>query len=171
MNKLVFKEIQKMTQWWLWFIIIVLLVIPIFGIYQQVIQGKSFGNNPMSNTGMIIMAIFMLCFVVALYSMKLKTSIDTTEINISFFPFVKRQFLWKEIKSAQVIQYGFVGGWGIRIWTKYGTVYNMSGNKGLAIEMKNGDKFLIGTQKDLELRAFIKELSINQSENQNERHR
>lgn len=63
--------------------------------------------------------------------------------------------LCKDIKSAKVVNYGFVGGWGIRLWTAYGTVYNIKGNKGLAIELFNGEKFLIGTQKENELKIIV----------------
>jgi hypothetical protein len=58
----------------------------------------------------------------------------------------------------KVLNYGFVGGWGVRLWTKYGTVYNVKGNIGLAIELKNGTKFLIGTQKEIELRSFLEKI-------------
>lgn len=79
---------------------------------------------------------------------------------MSFFPFVRKKVNWNEIKNIEVINYGFVGGWGIRLWTKYGTVYNMKGNKGLAIELNNGKKFLIGTQKETELRKFMEKMPV-----------
>ena len=79
---------------------------------------------------------------------------------MNFFPFKKKRVEWNEIKNTKVINYGFVGGWGIRLWTKYGTVYNMKGNKGLAIELKNGKKFLIGTQKETELRNVMEKMPI-----------
>ena len=60
---------------------------------------------------------------------------------------------------AEIVNYGFVGGWGIRLWTKYGTVYNMRGNKGLAIALTDGNKFLIGTQKPEELTAILEKIS------------
>lgn len=44
---------------------------------------------------------------------------------------------------------------GIRFGSKYGTAYNMKGNYGLAIKLKNGQKFLIGTQKVEELGQFL----------------
>ncbi|WP_282032750.1 hypothetical protein [Aequorivita sinensis] len=72
-----------------------------------------------------------------------------------FFPFVKKKVNWKDVKSAEVVNYGFVGGWGIRLGTKYGTVYNIKGNRGLAIELLNGKKFLTGTQKETELREIL----------------
>ena len=53
------------------------------------------------------------------------------------------------------VHYGFVGGWGIRFFTAYGTVYNMRGTKGLAINLEKGKKFLIGTQKPDLLNQFI----------------
>ena len=76
-----------------------------------------------------------------------------------FFPLVKKRVNWKEIKTAEIVNYGFVGGWGIRLWTKYGTVYNMKGNKGLAIALTDGNKFLIGTQKPEELTAILEKIS------------
>ena len=62
------------------------------------------------------------------------------------------------MKHAEIVNYEFVGGWGIRLWTKYGTVYNTKGDKGLAIELQNGKKFLIGTQKATELSKIIEKV-------------
>ena len=57
-----------------------------------------------------------------------------------------------------MFDYGFVGGWGVRMWTKYGTVYNTKGSKGLLVELNNGKTFVIGTQKEDELKMFLKDL-------------
>lgn len=76
-----------------------------------------------------------------------------------FFPFIKKQVHWDQIKTIEVVNYGFVGGWGIRLFTSYGTVYNIQGNMGLAIELTSGKKFLIGTQKPKELTLFIEKLN------------
>ena len=75
---------------------------------------------------------------------------------------MKKRVGWNEIKSTKVVNCGLVGGWGIRLWTKYGTVYNTKGNKGLAIELKNGKKFLIGTQKETELNKILDKASRQQ---------
>jgi hypothetical protein len=80
---------------------------------------------------------------------------------MSFFPLIKKTTNWTEIKKVEVVNYGFVGGWGIRLWTKYGTVYNIKGNKGLAIELFNGKKYLIGTQKEIELNEIVKKNQRN----------
>ncbi len=158
-----FKEEQKFTQWWLWLILIPIGVLPIIGIYKQLTKGEEFGDKPMSDLGLIIFSIFIFSLLGLFFIMKLKTSIDKNGIRMNFFPFVKKKVNWSEIKNAKVVNYGFVGGWGIRLWTKYGTVYNMKGNKGLAIELKSGKKILIGTQRETELNQVLEKMPVANS--------
>ena len=98
--------------------------------------------------------------IILFFRIRLITNINQNEIRMKFFPFVKKHINWKDVKSAEIVNYGFVGGWGIRLWTKYGTVYNTKGNKGLAIELKNGKKFLIGTQKETELNNVVEKKPV-----------
>lgn len=155
-----FKEEQRFSQWWLWIIIIGLGNIPIFGIYKQFILGEKFGNNPMSDLGLIIFSIFIFGIIILFLFMRLKTEITNNKIHLSFFPFVKKDILWTNVKSAKVIKYGFVG-YGIRIGMSHGTIYNTSGNKGLSLELFNGKKYLIGTQKEKELQSVLKRMTDN----------
>ncbi len=155
-----FKEEQKFNQWWLWLILILMGVLPIIGIYKQLILGEKLGDNPMSDISLLIFSIIMFSLVGLFLIMKLKTSIDKNGINMYFFPFIKKSVDWQQIKNVKVINYGFVGGWGIRLWTKYGTVYNVKGDKGLEIVLKSGKKFLIGTQKETELSTIIEKMMV-----------
>jgi hypothetical protein len=100
-------------------------------------------------------------------SMRLKTEIDQNHIKIHFYPLLKKQFKWSEIKHVEVVNYGFVGGWGVRFWPKYGTIYNIKGNKGLAIELLNGKKLVIGTQKESELNFFLDKLKRKDQDAEN----
>jgi hypothetical protein len=152
--KIEFKEAQRYNQWWLWIIMIGLGIIPIAGIYKQLILGEPFGNNPMSDLGLIIFTIFIYAVIALVVLVRLETEIDKNEIRILYFPFVKRSINWKEVKSAEIIQYRFVG-YGIKRSTEYGTIYNAKGNKGLAIELHNGKKLVIGTQKEKELKEVV----------------
>ena len=130
-------------------------MLPIIGIYKQIILEEPFGDNPMSDLGLIVFSVFIFLLFGLFILMKLKTKINNDKIEMSFFPFIKKTIKWNEIKKVEVINYGFVGGWGIR-HPKYGKVYNIKGNKGLAIELLNGKKYLIGTQKETELKEVIK---------------
>ena len=80
---------------------------------------------------------------------------------MKFYPFIQKEVKWEDIKKAEVIDYGFVGGWGIRLWTKYGTVYNVKGSKGLFIQKNDNKQFLIGSQRFEDLENLIKARKIN----------
>ena len=153
--KIQFKEEQKFTQWWLWLILIGIAVFPIIGIYKQLSLEQQYVGSVTSYSEIILFSILIVGIIVLFLSMKLTTEIDENEIRMKFFPFVNRKVSWHEIETIGVVNYGFVGGWGIRLWTAYGTVYNIKGNKGLAIELKDGKRFVIGTQKEEELRKII----------------
>ena len=160
MPKLLFKEEQRFKQSWLWVILIVTAILPLYGIYQQIILGKPFGNNPMSDGALIGFTIMLLILIGLFWFVRLRTEIDENGIRMQFFPLLKKNIQWNEIDSAKIVTYGFIGGWGIRLWTKYGTVYNMKGNRGLAIQFKNGQKFLIGSQKTDELQKVLDQLKL-----------
>lgn len=155
-----FKEDQRFTQWWLWLILIPIGILPVVGIFKQLILGEEFGNKPMSDFGLILFAVFVFALLGLFLMMRLKTEIDQNEIRMSFFPFVKKRVKWSEVKKAEVLNYGFVGGWGIRLSFKYGTVYNIKGNKGLAIELRSGKRFVIGTQRETELRKIVEKVMV-----------
>jgi hypothetical protein len=153
-----FQEHQRFNQWWVWGIIIGVTFIPLIGIYYQTTTGNSFGNNPLSNEGLAIAFIPMLGLLIFMRMLQLKTKITPKSIHFHFFPLVRKKIDWEEVANAEVVDYGFVGGWGIRLFTSYGTVYNIRGRFGLALELKSGKKLLIGTQKPEALKAFIAQL-------------
>src|SRR5690606_34724483 len=150
-----FTEKQRFTQWWIWMIIVTISSIALAGFVQQIILKKPFGDKPMSNTEVIVFVLFMAVFFCLFTIMKLITVIDRSGIKMHFVPFVKKEVKWEDVKSLSVVNYGFVGGWGIRFGSSYGTIYNVKGKMGLAIELTNGKKFLIGTQKPEEIQNVV----------------
>ncbi len=146
-----FEEIQKFNQWWLWAILIGVLLVSLIGAYKQVLLQQQFGSLPLSYIGLAIFALFQLGMLIFFRMLRLDTKIDKKSIRIQFWPFRQREIEWSKIAYAKVINYGFVGGWGIRYGTKYGTVYNVRGKMGLRIELFSGKKLCIGTQKPEEL--------------------
>lgn len=152
-----FLEVQKFDQKWLWVLLIVLSVVIL------AVQLSVFFNSSVERSGFgfyfSLFNVFLVIGLVWLFVvMKLKTSIDKEKISMKFFPFFRKEVAWRDIKKSEVLDYGFVGGWGIRLWTKYGTVYNTKGSKGLFIQLNDDKKFLIGTQRPDELANFIKRI-------------
>ena len=153
-----FREEQKFTYWWLWTLLILITLIPVYGLYIQVVRGIPFGDKPMSDMGLILFFILMLVMNMLTWQIKLTTQITDQNIDIHYFPFFKKRFQIKEIDSLELVKYGFVG-YGVRIGTQHGTVYNVAGNKGLALVLRNKRKYCIGTQKPDELQNILTHLS------------
>ncbi|MBN8678268.1 MAG: hypothetical protein J0M29_08585 [Chitinophagales bacterium] len=150
-----FTESQRFSQTWLWLILASTMLIPVLGLYQQMVVGVPFGNNPMSNVGLVVMLLFEAGLLYFFWSIRLNTEIDKQEIRFAFRPFTRRSILWSDVKTAQVVNYGFVGGWGVRYSGSYGKIYNVNGKFGLALELKSGEKICIGTQQQEELKEVL----------------
>lgn len=142
MSKVYFKEIQKFSQWWLW---LLLLSIGALLFYARA-----------ANLGALILIVISLLFL----SMRLITEVNAQGIKYRFFPFVNRAYSWNEIAAARLVDYGFVGDWGIRLFTSYGTIYNIRGSDGLAVELKDCKKFCLGTQRPEELQKVLSSIPV-----------
>lgn len=153
-----FKEEQRLAQWWLWLILIPVALLPLYGLYQQFIIGEPFGNNPLSDTGLIIYAGLSFAFVGMFYFVKLILTVDEQGIHVHYFPILRREASWDQIRKCEMIKFGFIGGYGIRLTSRYGTVYNARGRMGLQIYLKNGKKFCVGTQRAEDLKSVIEKL-------------
>ncbi len=169
---MIYKESQKFKEPAIWIGLIIsgLVVIGIFGLgfYRQIIQGRQFGNNPMSDTGLIVtltlvLILFLLMFLLFGFA-NLTTEIDRHRIAFRFFPFHYKfqQIGWNKIEKFEVITYKPIrdyGGWGIK-FGKNGKAYNVAGNRGLQLQLKSGKNILIGTQKPDELSDFLSKLQL-----------
>jgi len=161
-NDILFFERQKFRQWWFILLLVTINIIFIAGAIQQIIFGKSFGNNPTSDTGLIVANILFLLLTISFGVARLDTLITNEGIYIKFFPFhLKFKFYSKEsISKIYIRSYSPIreyGGWGIRSRSGFGKgkAYNVSGSIGLQLEFVNGDKLLIGTNNADELEKAI----------------
>lgn len=151
-SKIIFKERQVFTQWWLYLIICLPLVIVFMGVdFSQFTEDISKSGNisfsliHLPNGFWIILIEVILLFLFFRLG-GLTTQIDCEKIKLKHLIFFRRTIYWKDIESVETVKYGFVG-YGIRLTTSYGSVYNVKGNQGIALYFKNGAKCLIGTQR------------------------
>jgi len=95
---------------------------------------------------------------------KLTTKIDEIGIHYQFYPihFSLKIINWSELKAARVRTYlplSEFGGWGFRSGffgnKGKGKALNISGDIGIQLEFKNGQKLLIGTQKQTEAKSVL----------------
>ena len=151
-----YYESQKFNKWWMRLIFIVPVGFTLYGMFNDKI------NQPIG-WQMIIAPIIIAAVGTLFFFANLETRIDETGITIRFFPFQRVYYFvrWDEIENCEIRKYSPLmeyGGWGLRYSFTNGKAYNVAGNKGMQLTLKNGEKFLIGTQKTKELDAYLIQL-------------
>ncbi len=162
---ILFKEKQKFRQWWMWLILLSVNIFFLYGIYRQVVMGKTFGDNPMSNAALIIVTVLTFGITLLFQAFRLETIIKKDGIYVRFFPFHLRynHYAWHDLTRCFVRKYSPLreyGGWGIRIGLGgKGKAYNVSGNQGLQLEFTTGKRLLIGTNKPEEVTKTLEQIN------------
>lgn len=163
---------KQREKWWAWLVMIGVSLVFIMGCVVQIGFERPFGNNPMSNAGLIITTVTTLFVSLLVLSGNLQTYINNEGIFVRYSPyhFKYRFYAWNNISHICVRGYHpfrEFGGRGIRLfrWQFMGKAvhltrsiaYTIGGKTGLQIVLKDGKKILIGTQQPDELnRVLIK---------------
>ena len=159
-----FSEIQYFRQKWLWAIIIFFPVFSMYGIYEQIIMGNPVGEKPLSDDGVIWFTVLIgVGLPLLFYNIRLKTRVSQEGLHYQFFPIhlKERTISFGDIESFKARKYSPLkefGGWGIRFGFE-GKAYNVSGDEGLQLILKNNRKILFGSQKAKELEKAMKKMS------------
>jgi len=164
MEKQFYSEEQKFKPTIVWLIMFPVWtsVNVIFGIglYHQIGLGQPWGDKPMSDIGLIAVTAVVNLVVIGTGLLMLKTRMITEIRESGLFyrypPFIikEKKISREEIERFEVRQYKPIqeyGGWGFRQRSRRfqnaGLAYNVSGNIGLQLCLKNGKKILFGTQR------------------------
>jgi len=165
----IFEEEQQFRQIWIWIIMLssslLMLAILGFGLYQQLYLGKPFGNKPMSNEGLVIVtclaSLVIIGIPVLFYKMTLAVRVDSQYLYINFLPLRRKQILLRDIARWEARTYRPLrdfGGWGLKYSFKEKCwAYNVSGDRGVQLELTNGKRLLIGSQRAEALAEAIKQ--------------
>ena len=144
-----FEERQKFNQWWLW------------GILLASFAGALVSVWPLLGTDsfwvVALPLLIILALLAAMASFTLTTHIYHDRIEVGFTRFFTRTIRKEDIAEAAVRRYspiGEYGGWGWR-HGRNGTAYNVMGNDGLQLKLRNGKRLLIGTQRAEELQSTL----------------
>ncbi|MGD9347905.1 MAG: DUF6141 family protein [Candidatus Aminicenantes bacterium] len=150
-NDVLFREVQRFRQLWIWVFVIFLMVLAWYSFIQQIVSKVPFGTRPAPDLVVIGMWIlFGLIFPVMVYTAGLTTEVRGDGIHIRFIPFHRRfrTMPLEAIQSYEARTYRPLkeyGGWGIRYGAE-GKAYNVSGNRGVQLFLLSGRKILLGSQ-------------------------
>ncbi|MDC7998790.1 hypothetical protein [Gilvibacter sediminis] len=156
----VFVENQKFDQTWLRVLLISVALISLWPVLSLTDWENVDSSALMTVSISIAITLGMIVYLLVL--LRLETRIDEQGISYGFEPLPGKMNhkSWDEIENLYVREYspiGEYGGWGYRVsFSKStGRAYNVSGNLGIQIELKNGRRVLVGTRKKEEAEAVI----------------
>jgi hypothetical protein len=171
-SRLIYREEQSFRQTiapWLMLATIILLVGGFgVGFYQQLYLGQPYGEEPMSNNGLIWSSIgsFVVVSTVFIFILNgsLVTEIWTDGIRYKFTPLIRkmRHIPLEQIIDVEVAKYRPVlefGGWGWRRrLLSRKTAFNVSGNIGIRVTLKNRSQILFGTHQQEEMKRALEKM-------------
>jgi hypothetical protein len=125
---------------------------------------EAIGNVASDDT--YVWAFFTAVLPITLFflSIRLDTVIQEDGIHVLFFPiqWKLKAYPWEEIQECYVRTYRPLteyGGWGYRIGLfESGGALNVSGKEGIQLELKNGKRLLIGTQRPEDAKEALQKL-------------
>lgn len=165
-NSLIFREVQTFSSWLrLLLVLSMALAVAIsgFALRETITQPKT----PNVFVPILLTAVAMaipIAVAIFFFIIKLETEVRSDGLYVRFYPIHIRykRFTADNLQQYYTRRYRPIleyGGWGIRYsFTKKGKAYNISGDKGVQLVLKNGRKLLIGSQRPDELVAAIDQM-------------
>jgi hypothetical protein len=116
-----------------------------------------------ATAGTIAGAASLLSLLAFFTVVQLRTSVGSDGVRVQVFPLMKtRRIPYGEIRCCWARTYRPIreyGGWGIR-GLGSNRAYNMRGNEGVQLELVDGRRILIGSQRAGELAAAIRDAAL-----------
>jgi hypothetical protein len=150
----IFKETQRINQWWLWLLLFGVLTLVLWPLLSQ----ERIDPSQLSSIGIGVMVVLLAMGI--LYTLRLQTRIGNGRLQYRYLPFIWRwrTYRWSDIQSIELKTFNSLkeyGGWGIRTNFEH-WLYNVRGNQGLLVRTKD-KTFKLGTQKPQEAARIIQE--------------
>lgn len=146
-DTILFEEEQRFNQKFLWgFLVIINLAL-----FVSCIVILFFNNENNLNVlfGFLPAIVILVAVTYLIAKSKLVTQIRENGIYVKFYPFHLsfKKYSWEDINELYLRKYKPLteyGGWGLKLGPS-GSAYNVSGNVGIQLVLKNNSKVLIGT--------------------------
>ena len=153
----IFQEQQKLRQWYVWLVLILVLTIAISFTTNSILNylESTPGAASFVVLGVLLLSI-SLFFLISTAGSKLNVIATEDSLYFQWIPLNNRynKVFWQNVKSIKMIEYRSMG-YGMRISEKYGSIYNAFGGYAINIITRGGNQFLIGTAKPKELEDIL----------------
>ena len=161
MQEPAFHEEQRLTQWWIRLIAVVVTALGWWVFIAQILMGEPWGDRPAPDWAVWLIFLLMgLGLPALLLFAKLTVTVDDEAIRIRWIPFAWRTVPLGDVEEARARTYRPIleyGGWGVRWAPGRGMAWNATGNRGVQLVLASGKRLLIGSRRADELARVIRE--------------
>lgn len=145
------KETQRFTENW------VIYLVALIPLVTRMWFKDEF--EIISIEGLILIIIGALAIIVGWF-IRLDSEFSEEGIIYRLFPLQlkERNITWDEVQEVHIRKYSPIleyGGWGLRGFDNRNKAVNISGNIGVQLQLKNGNRLLIGTQLQDKVRELL----------------
>ena len=127
---------------------------------RQILWHHPWGNPPVTNGNLLFLTILALAVYFRLITVRLVTELRPEQLSVAMKGFWRKtRVAIKDIRSAAAVEYDPATeyrGYGVRRGPR-GQAYIASGNKAVQLELRDGRKLLVGSQRPKELVRRIAE--------------
>jgi len=125
---------------------------------RQLIWHRPWGSPPVTNGSLLFLTILILLVYVRLMTVRLVTELRPEQLSVAMKGFWRRtRVAIRDIRAAAAVEYDPVAeyrGYGVRSGPR-GEAYIASGSKAVQLELRDGRKLLVGSQRPQELARRI----------------
>ena len=162
-NRADFREVQRFHQWWIYLVVLAVTVFAWYAPLRQMFADEPPGEKEAPDWLMYLVWLLMGVGFPALFlSARLVVEVRDDGLHYRYYPFHRRfhRIGVEEIEEAEARTYRPVleyGGWGIR-YGRRGKAYNVSGNRGVQLKLRDGRWILFGSQRAEEFASALREV-------------
>lgn len=158
-NNTLFHEEQPLRLWWAWLPILILAGLAWYYFLVQIVFSTPVGTPPAPDAMVVVIwLIFGIVFPLFGYSVKLVTTVAMDSIVLRFVPLATRRIPLRDVAAYQMRRYRALaeyGRWGIRFGRHKKRAYTIGGDAGVELELTDGTRLLIGSQRAEELTGAL----------------
>jgi hypothetical protein len=155
----VYHEEQRFRQRWIWLLVLGTAAIAWWSFIQQVLLDRPFGNKPAPDWGVwLILLPIGVGLPLLFLRMVLVLDVTSEAVVIRYRPLTTRVIDLAETEQVRVREYSAIkeyGGWGLKGWSRNKVAYNVSGNRGVELLLRDGRTVMLGSQHPQELAQAI----------------
>lgn len=154
-----FEETQRMTQWWLWGLVLI-LALSVWGLMIRavVLRQPLDSEEPLWATA-IPFVLVGIGLPVLMFATRMTTQVSDEAVIIRYRPFTTVTIPHTDIERFEARHYNPIleyGGWGLRGWGSK-RAYNVSGSQGVELFLTDGRRIMVGSQRPDELAAALQQ--------------